>query len=175
MERYNGVSIIPQEMWSEPDKVISTDSCLSGCGGYSYWTSEYFHTGFPEFILKQGLDINCLELLTVVVALKLWGPFLKGKRFKVLCDNQTSVYVLNSGRCRNYFLSACLREIAYLCAVNETQLIALHIEGSQNRLSDLLSRSHYDPSLLQQFLKSVDSDMSERPVSVELFQFTSDW
>ena len=57
--------------WSSPGEVFSTDACLRGCGGTS--ACQHFHAEFPEFVLAQGLDINCLELLTIVVALKLWS------------------------------------------------------------------------------------------------------
>ena len=172
---YNGVSIIPQEGWSEPDEIIATDSCLTGCGGYSSLIQEYFHTSFPSKILKQALDINCLELLAVVVALKLWGNLLKGKRIKVLCDNQTTVYVLNSGRVRNAFLSACLREVAFQCALQETQLFAVHVEGTSNRLCDLLSRCHTNSAMLDEFLRTGGREMQERVVPEHLFEFSSAW
>ena len=175
MARYNGVSIIPLSDWSVPDSVVSTDSCLSGCGGFSYSTGEFFHAQFPDFILRLELDINCLELLAIVIALKLWGSSLKGNRINVFCDNQTSVCVLNSGRVRNEFLSACLREVAFLCAVYETHILAVHVEGVNNRLSDLLSRSHLDWSLTARFIQQVGCEMIERAVDDSLFHFTADW
>ena len=30
---YNGVSLIPTQLWSAPDSIFSTDVCLTGCGG----------------------------------------------------------------------------------------------------------------------------------------------
>jgi len=57
--------------WTSPDEVFSTDACLAGCGGVC--DGQYFHVVFPPFISAQTLDISSLELLTIVVALKLWG------------------------------------------------------------------------------------------------------
>ena len=48
-----------------------------------------------------------------------------------------SVFVINQGRTKSRFLKACLREICFLCAVNECELKAVHIEGKENRLPDL--------------------------------------
>ena len=41
---YNGISIIPTQLWSEPDSVFSMDACLTGCGSMS--SNQYFHTVF---------------------------------------------------------------------------------------------------------------------------------
>jgi len=38
---YNGVLLIPSQLWSTPDSIFSTDVCLTGCGRMS--PSEYFH------------------------------------------------------------------------------------------------------------------------------------
>ena len=175
MSHYNGISIIPQVDWSVPDAIISTDSSLTGCGGFSCVTGEFFHREFPEYILDYDLDINSLELLTVVIAMKLWGPYLHGCRIVILCDNMTSVSVLNSGRTRNDFLCSCLREVTFLCAVNEAQIRAQHISSLDNRLSDLLSRCHTDVAMLNEFLDKVGCNMTARFVPDELFNFSADW
>lgn len=61
LERYNGVSMMALERWSSPDEEFSSDSCLSGCGGF--FAGRYFHTVFPEKRVAQALSINALELL----------------------------------------------------------------------------------------------------------------
>ena len=54
---------------------------------------------FPSSVREQHLDINCLELLTIIVALRLWGSRWCGLRLTVRCD-KTAVTVLNTGPCR---------------------------------------------------------------------------
>ena len=49
--QFNGVTMFPELRWVAPDRLFSTDSCLSGCGGWS--EGEFFHTVFPPFVLKQ--------------------------------------------------------------------------------------------------------------------------
>ncbi len=88
--------------WSEPDSILSTDACLHGCGGV--FGRQYFHTGCPEDIIECQLHINALELLTIVIALKLWGAQLKVHRIIVICDNQSSCAVINNGSTRSDFL-----------------------------------------------------------------------
>ena len=132
---YNGVSMITVNNWSSPGEVFTTDACLTGCGGLC--AHYYFHAEFPEFISSQHLDINALELLTIVVALKLWGHLWRGLRLTVRCDNDVAVTVLNSGRCRNAFINSCLREVCFLAATHEFEIRAVHIPGVLNSDADV--------------------------------------
>jgi hypothetical protein len=91
-----------------------------------------------QFIIQQNLHINALELLSIIVCLKLWGQ--KGKKICIQCDNMVSVLVINQGKSRSCFLQECLREICFICAVKECELRAIHIDSSDNRLPDMLSR-----------------------------------
>ncbi len=43
LERYNGVSMIPDVICAKPDTVISTDAYLGGAGGFNCQLKEYFH------------------------------------------------------------------------------------------------------------------------------------
>lgn len=169
---YNGVSFLSRYMWSSPDEVFSTDACLSGCGGIS--GNQYFHSEFPEFILQLELDINCLELITIMVACKLWGSLWKGLRIRVKCDNLSSVIVLNSGRTSSSFLGDCLREIWFYSAIYDFEIRGVHCSGVSNRQADFLSRWHLKSgpaeSLNDQFPASI---WSEIVVDPKLFHFES--
>ena len=109
LPKYNGISMMLIEDWTKPDELVSCDACLTGCGGW--FDGNYFHTTFPKFIDEQKIDINGLELLTLVVCVKLWGKSWKGKRILINCDNKASVIVLNTGKTHNVFLQKCLREL----------------------------------------------------------------
>ena len=67
--------------------MVTTDACLSGCGAWFDAHSEYFHAEFPEEIKMLNLSINALELLTVVVAAKVWGKKWRGMRIMIRCNN----------------------------------------------------------------------------------------
>ncbi|XP_019622994.1 PREDICTED: uncharacterized protein LOC109469050 [Branchiostoma belcheri] len=112
---YNGVSLLPQSGWTEADAVFSSDAYLTGCGGFINSPGEYFHTTFPPSVLELNPCINGLELLTILVCARLWGKYWSGLRIVVLCDNEASVTVLNSGRSHSPFLQSCLRNL-WLCA-----------------------------------------------------------
>ena len=97
------------EEWSAPDAIFSSDSCLTGCGGF--WNGNYFHVKFPSEITEKNLHITALEIMSIIICLKLWGKFYRGKRIIVLCDNQAVSQVINSGKSKSEFLQNALREI----------------------------------------------------------------
>ena len=147
---FNGVSMMSLKL-CQPDDEFATDSCLTGCGGVS--GREYFHAAFPPFIQDLQLHINALELLTIVIALRIWGHKFKGKRLLVHCDNLSSCLVLNNGSTRCSYMQACLREICLIAAVGEFELKAKRIEGVNNCLPDLLKRRDLDAKYSREFLK----------------------
>jgi hypothetical protein len=95
------------EEGSRPHDFFSSDACLTGCGGW--FKGNVFHTLFLEFILDAKLHINCLELLSIIVCLKMWALCFRGKRIRIMCDNKTLVTVINTGKSRNSFLQNCLK------------------------------------------------------------------
>ena len=92
------------------------------------------------------------------------------------CDNEVSVTVLNTGRARNSFLLACLREIEFLAAKYEFEVRANHIPGIENRIPDALSRWHSGSVYRDQFWAEVKGlHVSEVFVYEGLFRFMHDW
>ena len=139
MQDFDGITIIPPVKWDAPDTIIQTDSNLERGGGWSH--GEAFITRFPNWI-KQDRDIhiNELELLTVIVAVKVWSKNTSNRNILAYCDNEVSVEVVNSGKARNLFAQECLRELCYINAKNNTVVKLVHLPGLQDRISDCLSR-----------------------------------
>ena len=153
---------------------MASDACLEGCG--SWFNGKFFHTTFPQFIVDMNFHINALELITIVVAVKLWGAFLKGKKLVVNTDSSVSCQVLNSGFSRDHFLQSCLREICFYAALHEFQIKANFIQGVSNRIPDWLSRWHLKPSYKSMFYESVKNEkLEEYFVDTSLFRFSHDW
>ena len=173
MPEYNGISMMPLVDWSSPDAVFASDACLTGCG--AFFQGLYFHRRFPDSIKVLDLHINALELLTIVVCLHLWGSKFRGCRLKVYCDNSASVCVLNSGRTRDEFLQACLREVCFLAGRHEFELRAVHLSGVSNRLPDLLSRWSLGSNRDEFFSRTRDFEITECYVPDAMFNFTHDW
>ena len=176
LPQYNGISMMAVNQWSSPDKIFASDACLQGCGAWNNENRQFFHKTFPEKILRQKLSINALELLTIVVAAKVWGKGWKRKRIVVQCDNEVSVMVLNTGRCRNPILANCLRELELLAARHKFEIRAHHISGVENRIPDALSRWDIDPMQRERFWRYTEG-ASAREIFVYdgLFDCVCDW
>ena len=138
LQDYNGVSMIPQMDRAPCDTLLASDACLVGFGAVC--GEEFCKGGFPPFISGQQLHISALEMLALIVAVKVWKGKFRGLRVGVKCDNEATVIVINSGKSRDPFMQACLRELCFVCAKGEFEVWAEHIAGVNNRLPDLLSR-----------------------------------
>jgi len=86
LEHYNAVSVIPTSVTVSNPDLFACDACPDACGAVCF--GEYFHANFPPFIARQALNINQLELLTILVSLKLWQDRLRGCNVEILTDNQ---------------------------------------------------------------------------------------
>jgi hypothetical protein len=173
LTHFNGVSLIPDMIWSSPDSVFSTDACLQSAGGFCQ--QEYFSAAFPQFIISQNFNINILELLTIMVAIKVWGHNIKDRRVQIYCDNQASCIVLNSGRTKNPIMLSIIREIAYLSTMFNCQIRALHISGVNNRMADLMSRAPIDNNSKRLLESELNEGWKRLPVQNDLFLISNDW
>ncbi len=174
LDTYNGVSLIGDQHWSQPDSVFATDACPGGAGGFC--DGEFFHSVFPKYVKDRAPHINALELWAVVLAAKLWSSKFRGLRILIHCDNMTTVIVINSGKAKDPILLALLRELAFVTATGEFEIRALHIPGETNRIPDHLSRWHLNPSHRKVFHKlTQDKPLIERHVPASLFHFSQAW
>ena len=144
------MSIIPSSLsWSTPDGVFSMDVCLTGCGGLT--ALQFFHSEFLSEIIVQFPSIHHVEALAILVACRLWGCNWQGLRIIVQWDNEAVVSSLNSGRVQDPHLAVCLRAIWFVAASQEFELHVTHSSSSDNRLADLLSCWHLNPTYTEQF------------------------
>ncbi len=176
LPRYNGVTMMPLQGWSPPDQVFASDACLLGCGAYNKELGQFFHADFPVYIQEAAGHISSLELLTVVVACKIWGRYWAGKRILVNCDNDASVVVMNSGRTRDVFMQACLRELEFAAASYQFEIKGVHIPGVSNRIPDALSRWSLGAEQEKRFWELIGNDPATEVFVYEgLFSFSHNW
>ena len=171
---YNGISMMEYENWSEPDAICSSDSCLTGCGGF--WNGCCFNARFPDNILSQSLHIGVLEMLAIIISLKLWGQYFQGKRIVIFCDNNSVCQVISTGRSRSELLQDCLREMCYLAAYYQFEIKAQHLSSEENRISDYLSRWHLDERYKIMFKELTEGYvLNEYHISDHLFNLVNKW
>ena len=78
-------------------------------------------------------------MLNVMVAFGVRGPQWVNNKVKVYCDNAAVVNILNSGRTKDSFLSACGRTWWLIQAKYNIKVCVQHIQGSKNIHADTLS------------------------------------
>ena len=94
-ESFHGYTQFIQDL-KPPCCEFSTDSCLTGGGGEfnGDWYYVNFESDYPEYAKEH---INTLELLTVVIAARRWGPLWGGTHICVRSDNSSTVHAINKG------------------------------------------------------------------------------
>ena len=127
-----------EHSWTKPNEIFSSDSCLTGGGALT--NTEFIQWQYPDEILELKCNINRLECMMVVVALKLLGGKLERKKLVIHCDNQVSVLAINSDTSRDIRIQSCLRELHKVMAQKHCDLKAIFIRGDSNHESDALSR-----------------------------------
>lgn len=84
--------------------------------------------------------------------------------------------MINSGRAKCEILQDCLRELAFLAAVNEYEIKTVHLDTRSNRLADHLSRWYTNDHHKQQFYLLTNTyNLIEYQVQEDLFEFINDW
>ena len=136
---HNGIRILDKA--SVPcQEFLELDACLTGCGATT--GEQYYAETFPDSVLEGGHPIAHLELLNVVVATKVWQDQWSGRKVKVSCDNTNACLAIQTGRSRDSFMQACIRELFYVTASRDIELWAIHCPGKDLGRADALSRMH---------------------------------
>jgi hypothetical protein len=86
--------------------------------------------------------INVLEMQTVVMVVKRWGPKWAGLHVKVRSDNMAMVASINKTTTRSPELLVLIRESFWLSVQFNFKLTVSFIPGTENLLADRLSRLH---------------------------------
>ena len=133
LRTYNGVTYYDTK---KAHSTIYLDASLTGLGGC--FNQMVYTILFPHGF--KNYNINHLEMLNVMVAIKIWGTLWQNKNITIRCDNLPVVEVLNTGRPRDAILAACARNIWLLTAIYNIHLTVHHIQGHSNTIADLLSR-----------------------------------
>lgn len=155
-ETFNGISYIPDIIWSKPDTIISTDACLTGLGGINSVTHEYFHCEIPTMFSLNHIGVY--EILAIYIALRLWSKHTTNKRIQLYCDNQSVISILNSGKGKDKFMLHYARQICMLCANNNSEIRLVYVASSENRLADCLSRWYLDSKYRKSFADLLSND-----------------
>jgi hypothetical protein len=124
-----------------PNFAFAADACLVGGGAFydTDWLYVAWEKDYPELLLAH---INVLELFTVFLALRRWGPLWSGQHVLIRSDNVATVSSLNKSTSRGVELMPIIREIFWICVEHDVMISSVHIPGKLNILADKISRLH---------------------------------
>ena len=174
MYHFNGVSIMKELGWSTPDGIFASDASLTGLGGVNFQTAQYFSLCLDE-TRYLGMKIHNLEMLALICCCKLWGTEWSGKRLVAQCDNQCTVLAINTGRTKDVFMQACLRELFYWTSMYSFEIKCEYIKSQDNTLPDLLSRFQDKHARRAFFQHPLTGNLSRVPATNDLLNFTHNW
>ena len=128
-------------------EVITVDGCTSyGIGGW-FSKGHYYSLSLPKKVIKKikkynRPDIQYLELLAIIVALKLWAPLLRGQHIDIFGDNIPVEFHVNklSTPAHRGDLIILLKELAKFVIPNNITLTIKRVSTYNNTISDKLSR-----------------------------------
>ena len=108
------------------------------CG--AKWGRHWFQYMWPSAF--QGRAIATQELLPIVMACMIWGPWWANNRVVVHCDNQAAVCVVNAGYSRDKDMMRPYALPVFYQGILGIDLWAVHIPGEQNVVADAISRGN---------------------------------
>ena len=148
LPKFNGVTYIKKDPIPF-DHTLHVDASLTGLGGI--WNNRVYATPVIPLV-HFHLKIVHLEMLNILVALRKWHKFWAHSKVQIFCDNLAVVLVTASGKTKDPYLAACLRNLWLITATCDIDLEVNHIPGTHNNWADFLSRLHgkgyTDPELL---------------------------
>ena len=130
---YNGISLYDHKPIG---LTLELDACLTGFGGRCGRSINHLPIvrGFRQWAIVH------LEMVNILIAIRLFKSLWKGKKVLIKCENEAVVSVLKTGKTRDPYLAACGRNIWYESAMSDIDLQYTHIRGSENKVTDILSR-----------------------------------
>jgi len=134
---YNGVHLTAEIGWQLAEDIgLFTDASLTGWGAVH--DGEWMGGEWPKS--ARNLDINELELLTLVIAAKQFGPKWARKRIVTTIDNQAAMYAVNKGSVKNPVMMVLMRELFLVATKSHFEMKSQYLNTKLNVMADAISR-----------------------------------
>ena len=170
---FSGVSILWLQDCLVTDYWLASDASL--VGGGAVHQHQFFHIKFNQETLDNTTNIAQREMLTLLIAVKLWCEDLSGKVIRFNTDNQNCMFAINRGRSRDKYILECLRELTWTLAKYEILLKAQYINTKMNTLPDALSRWYSEKEARRIVRRITKNRWRRRSVPESLFKFNTTW
>ena len=125
---FNGISIIPDQAWSEENDFQLYTDASGGLGFRGFFQGKWFQGKWPDDVQRNS-SIAWKEFFPIVVEVGLWGDLLKGKRIVLRSDNQSVVAILNQKTSKCPAIIKLVRFFVLHCLKCNLSFYAKHICG----------------------------------------------
>ena len=106
----------------------------------------------------------------------MWGPQFTGKIIKINTDNEAVSVIVNTGRSKDLYLQAQLRELTWWLAKYQFRIKAVHLLGKLNRVPDMLSRWEESADMRRQCCRKIEElGLTYTKVDLKMFKFKNNW
>ena len=137
LQAFNGLTLMKPPI---AGLVAFVDACPEGIGCHcptvGYYTQDLLHS-----FQQLQFSISSLECFNLLVGTRRWIQSWRGQVVLLFSDNWAAVCAANSGRARDPLLRASIRELWWLCAYHNVELIIRHRPGANMQDADTLSRA----------------------------------
>ena len=134
-ESWNGTSILNAVVGRTPEITVVSDASGSwGCG--AIWKSRWLQLQWKGLLSEAHIAVK--EMVSIIIAVAIWGKAWKGSSVRSLSDNSAVVAAINSNTSRVREI-AHLRCLAFITAHWQCQVSAAHVPGIYNSIADAIS------------------------------------
>ena len=147
-----------------PHIIITTDASGNwGCGAFWLQTHRWIQRPWQD--AWHDMPIHTKELLPILLAAVMWGPYWRNSRILVKCNNMAVVNILATSTSRDPLVMHLLRTLHFISAFYSIHLIAQHIAGNENTVADAIFRN-----ILQVlFFREPEADLKPTPIPEPLW------
>lgn len=147
LSQYNGVTVMLDSFWTSNEAInLFTDSAGGKHMGFGvFFQGKWTQACWPEHWIKTGIlsdsdFITFLELFPVVVAINIWGSYLKNKKIIFNSDNQAVVTIINKKSSKSERVMSLVRSLVLSTLTQNIMIKSVFIKGKLNMIADSLSR-----------------------------------
>ena len=143
IQEYGGTT--PIKLPGTPQVHIYTDATAAVRLGWGAWcgTAWMWDQWDPQFMADNNPSIDFLELYAVIVAVWVWTPQVANKIAVIHSDNMPTVQVLHNKSSHSPSMLLLLRFLTLHCMLNNIYIESSFISGTDNQISDSLSRLQF--------------------------------
>ena len=138
VEHFNGKNLLSVIRWMTMHSLHLHTNTAGALGFGALFGNCWFKGSWPEQIAH--LPISFKELFPVVLAMEIWGHFLRNQYLIAHSDSLAVVHIINKQTCKEASIMRLVRRLVLTCMKYNTLLRCVNISGKYNVLPDLLSR-----------------------------------